>query len=62
MTISSFETGTNTGVKATPAPAGWVRVVDNKDPNSPILTFSSDEWDAFVAGVKANEFDRGVLA
>ena len=42
----------------------WVSVskrdiqVTNVDvPNSPILTFTPDEWDAFVAGVKSGEFD-----
>jgi hypothetical protein len=31
-------------------------VRDAKDPNSPVLTFTSEEWTAFVAGVNAGEF------
>jgi hypothetical protein len=30
---------------------------DSKDPNGPVLQFSSKEWLAFVAGIKAREFD-----
>jgi hypothetical protein len=30
---------------------------DAKDPGSPILRFTEAEWQAFVAGVKAGEFD-----
>lgn len=30
---------------------------DSKDPQSPILSFTRDEWAAFVLGVKAGEFD-----
>jgi hypothetical protein len=33
-----------------------VRVRDSKKPTSPVLTFTGDEWDAFIAGVKAGEF------
>lgn len=32
-------------------------VRDTKDPNSPVLHFTKDEWVAFVLGVKAGEFD-----
>jgi hypothetical protein len=30
---------------------------DSKDPNGPVLHFTTDEWRAFIAGVKAGEFD-----
>ena len=33
-----------------------VAVRDSKDPGGSRLTFSSEEWRAFVAGVKAGEF------
>lgn len=38
--------------------AGLVVVRDSKDPDGPKLFFTPAEWDAFVAGVKASEFDR----
>jgi hypothetical protein len=31
-------------------------VRDAKDPNSPVLSFTPNEWSAFVAGVKSDEF------
>lgn len=34
-----------------------VSVRDSKDPEGASLTFSASEWAAFVAGVKAGEFD-----
>jgi predicted secreted Zn-dependent protease len=36
-----------------------VAVRDSKDPGGPKLTFSPEEWRAFVAGVKAGEFGLG---
>lgn len=35
-----------------------VKVRDSKDPDGAVLTFTLQEWDAFVAGAKAGEFDR----
>lgn len=34
-----------------------VLVRDSKDQSGPVLTFTRAEWDAFVAGAKAGEFD-----
>jgi hypothetical protein len=34
-----------------------VHIRDSKDPNATTLSFNPDEWMAFVAGVKAGEFD-----
>jgi hypothetical protein len=39
-----------------------VVVRDSKDPDGAMLTFNAREWDTFVAGAKAGEFDRGRLA
>lgn len=30
---------------------------DSKDPDGPVLRFTADEWNAFLAGVRAGEFD-----
>jgi hypothetical protein len=54
--VSSFCTaGTCVGV-------GWqdgdVQVVDTKNLDGATLSFTAEEWRAFVAGVKAGEFDR----
>jgi Domain of unknown function (DUF397) len=39
------------------APDGSVLVRDSKDVNATTLTFSREEWLAFIKGVKAGEFD-----
>ncbi|WP_406318388.1 DUF397 domain-containing protein [Streptosporangium sp. NBC_01639] len=35
-----------------------IAVRDSKDPDGPKLFFTSAEWDAFLNGAKAGEFDR----
>ena len=40
--------------------AGAVFVRDSKDPEGPTLPFNDQEWDAFIAGAKAGEFDRKI--
>jgi hypothetical protein len=39
---------------------GKVRLRDSKIVNSAVLEFTSEEWDAFVLGVKNGEFDRAL--
>jgi Domain of unknown function (DUF397) len=34
-----------------------VQVRDSKDPEGPVLTFTNREWEAFLAGVRFQEFD-----
>jgi hypothetical protein len=38
-------------------PDGGVAVRDDKASDGPVLTFSTEEWRAFVAGAKDGEFD-----
>ena len=38
--------------------AGAVAVRDTKDRQAAMLLFTGDEWEAFIEGVKAGEFDR----
>jgi hypothetical protein len=35
-----------------------IAVRDSKDPEGPKLFFTRAEWDAFLNGVKSNEFDQ----
>ncbi|MEU7744564.1 DUF397 domain-containing protein [Nonomuraea sp. NPDC049158] len=35
---------------------GGRAVRDSKNPGGPILTFTPDEWDAFIGGAKDGEF------
>lgn len=34
-----------------------IAVRDTKDPSNTTLSFTKDEWQAFIAGVKNGEFD-----
>lgn len=54
---SSFS-GPNGGncVEAAELPGGNFALRDSKDPEGPALVFTPGEWDAFKAGVHANEF------
>jgi hypothetical protein len=36
-------------------PAASIAVRDSKDPEGPKLVFSSGEWRAFIAGIKAGD-------
>ena len=58
---SSFSGGVNGNggcVEVAFLPAGWVAVRDTKDPSLRPHVYTAAEWDAFVAGVRAGEFDR----
>ncbi|MFC4590589.1 DUF397 domain-containing protein [Sphaerisporangium corydalis] len=36
----------------------WIAVRDSKNPEGPKLYFTPAEWDAFLDGVKASDFNR----
>ncbi len=51
-------TGGNQCVEACVSPSGVVKVRHSRNPNRlDELIFTADEWRAFLAGVKAGEFD-----
>lgn len=35
---------------------GTVHVRDSSDPTGPVLTFSPEEWDAFLEGIRNGDF------
>ncbi|HUB22147.1 MAG TPA: DUF397 domain-containing protein [Streptosporangiaceae bacterium] len=39
-------------------PGGAVGVRNSRHPRGPVLTFTPNEWHAFVGGVRNGEFDR----
>lgn len=41
---------------------GQVAVRDSKDPDGPALRFNTDEWRAFIRGVRGGEFDLSTPA
>jgi hypothetical protein len=53
----SSRCATQSCVEVADLPEGGVAVRDSKAPGvSPILVFTTDEWESFVLGVKAGEF------
>jgi len=44
-------------VETAASEAHEICVRNSRDPEGPVLRFTKPEWDAFVAGVKAGEFD-----
>lgn len=56
---SSFSGGNGGGcVEVAFLPDGRIAVRDTKDRSLPPHHYTPAEWDAFVAGVRAGEFDR----
>lgn len=53
----SSYSGSNSCVEVAFLDAG-VAVRDSKNQNGPALVFAPAEWDAFLAGVRNQEFDR----
>jgi hypothetical protein len=42
---------------AGPASEHRIAVRDSKNPSGPVLAFTTSEWRAFTAGIKAGEFE-----
>ena len=58
--VSSYS-GAGTCVEAGLLPSGEISVRDTKNPDKEAHVFTPDEWDRFIEGVKAGEFDRSAL-
>jgi len=59
--ISSICGGGGNCVEAGLLSSGEVSVRDTKDRTKEAHVFTADEWDSFIAGVKAGQFDRNNL-
>jgi len=56
---SSFSTGQGGNcVEVAELPDGGRAVRHSKNPTGPAIAYTAAEWDAFLAGIKAGEFDR----
>jgi len=53
---SSRSSGGGNCVEVAFAPDGMIRVRDSKHPDDAVLTFLPDEWAAFTAGARNDEF------
>lgn len=59
--VKSSASGGGECVQVALAESDLVLVRDSKDPAGSVLTFDAREWDAFLAGAKAGEFDRCMI-
>lgn len=55
---SSLSFSNGNCVEVTGLPGGSVGVRNSRDPEGPVLRFTQDEWNAFLAGARLGEFDR----
>ena len=56
---SSFSGASNPACVEVGFETSAVLLRDSKDKGGPVLRFTVQEWKAFLAGVKAGEFDLG---
>lgn len=56
--ITSRACNNSACVQVAHLPGGLVALRDSKSPAKPAHVFDSEEWAAFVAGVRAGDFDR----
>jgi hypothetical protein len=54
---SSLSLSNGNCVEVASLPGGQIGVRDSKDPQGPVLRFTSDEWQAFLGGAQNGEFD-----
>jgi hypothetical protein len=55
---SSLSFSNGNCVEVASLPGDEIGVRNSRDPDGPVLTFTPDEWDAFVGGARLGEFDR----
>lgn len=55
------EVHARSGVQVFHLPDGSIAVTDGRQ-DGPVLTYTRQEWEAFIAGVRGGEFDLSVLA
>lgn len=57
FTKSTFSAESANCVEVGACDCGQVHIRDSKDPSGPVLTFTRDEWAAFINGARRGEFD-----
>ena len=55
---SSLSFSNGNCVEVASLPEGEIGVRNSRDSEGPVLRFTSDEWDAFLGGVRNGEFDK----
>ena len=54
---STFSGGNGSCVEVASNLPGIIAIRDSKDRQGPALVFTPDEWNAFLAGIRADEFN-----
>lgn len=54
---SSLSYANGNCVQVADLPGGVIGIRDSKDVKGPVLSFTPDEWHAFLGGVRNGEFD-----
>ena len=54
---SSLSFANGNCVEVSDQPEGTIGVRNSRDREGPVLRFTSDEWQAFIGGVRKGEFD-----
>jgi len=54
---SSFSAGGNC-VEVAHLPGGGVAVRNSREPDGAVVQYTGDEWEAFLNGARAGQFDR----
>jgi Domain of unknown function (DUF397) len=54
---SSLSYANGNCVEVSDQPESAIGVRNSRDPEGPVLRFTSDEWQAFLGGVRNGEFD-----
>jgi hypothetical protein len=57
-TKSSLSFANGNCVEVASLPGSKIGIRDSKDADGPVLTFTPDEWNAFLGGVRNGEFDK----
>jgi Domain of unknown function (DUF397) len=55
---SSLSFSNGNCVEVTGLPGGLVGIRNSRDPDGPVLRFTQEEWDAFLAGARLGDFDE----
>ncbi|GHE50091.1 DUF397 domain-containing protein [Streptomyces capitiformicae] len=56
---SSYSAGNGACIEVKSPVLSALSVRDSKTPDGPVLTFPTDSWNSFVAGVNRGTFDLG---
>ena len=54
---SSFSFANGNCVEVAELPGSWIGIRDSRDPGGPVLRFTRDGWDTFLAGARRGKLE-----